>query len=107
MRNECSSSLKQKKIFVKEYSKPKSFVIWAFFTQKDFENEIYVKVRSTGKMIKADIKFNEKNAEINLREDEFGISPGQACVFYRKDSNGDKVLGGGWIDKTFNRNLST
>jgi tRNA-specific 2-thiouridylase len=24
---------------------------------------------------------------------EFGVSPGQACVFY----DGDRVLGGGWI----------
>ena len=23
-----------------------------------------------------------------------GISPGQACVFYNKDNNGDKLLGG-------------
>jgi len=28
-----------------------------------------------------------------------GISPGQACVFYSKNSIGDKVLGGGWIDQ--------
>ena len=26
---------------------------------------------------------------------------------YSKDDIGDKVLGGGWIDKTFNNNLST
>ncbi len=31
-------------------------------------------------------------------EDEYGISPGQACVFYKKDNNGDKLLGGGWIN---------
>ena len=24
-------------------------------------------------------------------------SPGQACVFYKKDNFGYKVLGGGWI----------
>jgi len=28
---------------------------------------------------------------------EDGISPGQACVFYNKDTIGYKVLGGGWI----------
>ena len=28
---------------------------------------------------------------------ETGISPGQACVFYKKDQYGHKVLGGGWI----------
>ena len=36
-----------------------------------------------------------------------GISPGQACVFYSKDDFGDKLLGGGWISKTENKNLST
>ena len=30
-------------------------------------------------------------------EDEFGVSPGQACVFYQRNKDGDKVLGGGWI----------
>ena len=42
----------------------------------------------------------EKNdAKLELLEDEYGISPGQACVFYSKDKYGDKVLGGGWISK--------
>ena len=36
---------------------------------------------------------------LNLLEDEHGISPGQACVFYKEDDNGYKVLGGGWITK--------
>ena len=38
-------------------------------------------------------------ANLNLFEEEYGISPGQACVFYSKDENGYKVLGGGWITK--------
>ena len=38
-------------------------------------------------------------AELKLLEDEYGISPGQACVFYSKDEFGHKVLGGGWIEK--------
>ena len=45
--------------------------------------------------------------EVNLEEEETGVSPGQACVFYSKDDFGDKVLGGGWIHKTINKNLST
>ena len=28
-----------------------------------------------------------------LDEPQFGVAPGQACVFYQ----GDRVLGGGWI----------
>ena len=39
----------------------------------------------------------KNTAEINLKSSENGISPGQACVFYKKDEFGYKVLGGGWI----------
>ena len=45
--------------------------------------------------------------EVNLDENESGISPGQACVFYSKNKFGDKVLGGGWITRTVNKYLST
>ena len=74
--------------------------------KKDFENLINIKVRSTGKLLKAKINFTEKNAVIEILDGETGISPGQACVFYSKDNLGDKVLGGGWIQKTYNKNLS-
>ena len=64
---------------------------------KDFDKEIFVKVRSTGKLLKAKVDINNSEAKVNLLEDEYGIAPGQACVFYSKDSFGDKILGGGWI----------
>ena len=70
-------------------------------------NDVFVKVRSTGRLIKAKIKLKNKNAEVNLIEEEAGISPGQACVFYFKNEFGDKVLGGGWIEKAENKYLST
>ena len=73
----------------------------------DFQNEIKIKVRSTGKLLRAKVKFNSNKAEVDILDGESGISPGQACVFYLMDETGDKVLGGGWIDKTFNKNLST
>ena len=64
----------------------------------EFDNEIYVKVRSTGKLLKAKIDIHNSNsAYVNLVNSEDGISPGQACVFYQKDNIGFKVLGGGWI----------
>ncbi len=66
--------------------------------QQEFEKNIYVKVRSTGKLLGAKVKLaknNSANVELDIPED--GISPGQACVFYNKDSQGYKVLGGGWI----------
>ena len=75
---------------------------------KDEFNEIInVKVRSTGRLLKAKINLVKDYAQVEILDKETGISPGQACVFYSKDSFGDKVLGGGWIDKTFNNKLST
>ena len=76
----------------------------------DIENHsdgLFIKVRSTGKLIKAKITLNKTEAEVNLDEDEIGISPGQACVFYSINKFGDKVLGGGWITRTDNKYLST
>ena len=65
----------------------------------ELNEEILVKVRSTGRMIKAYIDCEKDTASIKLLEDEYGISPGQACVFYSKNKIGYKVLGGGWITK--------
>jgi len=66
--------------------------------KKDFQKNIFVKVRSTGKLLEAKIDLKEQNsAKVNLIAPEDGISPGQACVFYNKDQFGHKVLGGGWI----------
>ena len=64
-----------------------------------FDKEIFVKVRSTGRLIKSKLNLINNHAQLNLFDDEYGISPGQACVFYSKDNFGDKVLGGGWISK--------
>ena len=64
-------------------------------------------MRSTGKLLKAKISISDDNATVEILDAETGISPGQACVFYSKDDFGDKLLGGGWINKTFNKNLST
>ena len=83
------NKLGKKKIFLKNIN---------LLTSKDeFENFIFVKVRSTGKLLKAKVKINNSNAEVDLVHHEDGISPGQACVFYKKNELGDKILGGGWI----------
>ena len=75
--------------------------------EKDFENLINIKVRSTGRLLKAKIVISDNTAKVEIMDSETGISPGQACVFYLKDDFGDKMLGGGWIYKTYNKNLST
>jgi tRNA-specific 2-thiouridylase len=76
-------------------------------SEEEFDQLISVKVRSTGSLLKAKIKIKENLANIEIIDGEAGISPGQACVFYSKDDHGDKLLGGGWIYKTVNKNLST
>ena len=76
-------------------------------SKNEFNNVINIKVRSTGRLLKARISFLETSANVEILDRETGISPGQACVFYSKDDIGDKVLGGGWIHRTFNKNLST
>ena len=76
-------------------------------SKKEFNEEINIKVRSTGRLLKAKVNLLENSADVEILDQETGISPGQACVFYSKDKIGDKVLGGGWIHKTFNKNLST
>tara|TARA_B100000963_G_C22630685_1_gene674783 strand:- start:111 stop:1238 length:1128 start_codon:yes stop_codon:yes gene_type:complete len=75
--------------------------------KKDFEDVIDIKVRSTGRLLKAKINILNSAAKVKILDSETGISPGQACVFYAKDNIGDKLLGGGWIHKTYNTNLST
>tara|TARA_B100001123_G_scaffold188038_1_gene214968 strand:+ start:242 stop:1393 length:1152 start_codon:yes stop_codon:yes gene_type:complete len=81
-----------KKIFIKNLN---------FLSDIESYNEnLFIKVRSTGSLIKARVAINKTDAEVKLEEIEKGISPGQACVFYTKNKFGDKVLGGGWIDKT-------
>jgi tRNA-specific 2-thiouridylase len=76
-------------------------------SEKEFDQTISIKVRSTGKLLKEKINIKNKFANVEMIDGEAGISPGQACVFYSKDDHGDKLLGGGWIYKTTNKNLST
>ena len=66
--------------------------------KEDLDQNLFVKVRSTGNLLEAKVDLiDNNNAKVNLAIPEDGISPGQACVFYRKDQFGHKVLGGGWI----------
>ena len=74
---------------------------------ENFKKEILIKVRSTGRLLDAKVKIKENSGIVEILQDEKGISPGQACVFYTRDNLGERVLGGGWIDRTINKNLST
>ena len=92
-------ALSIKKIFLKDINLLSNI--------ENYKDSLFIKVRSTGRLIKAKITMNKAEEEVNLGEDETGISPGQACVFYLTNKLGDKVLGGGWITRTVNKYLST
>jgi tRNA-specific 2-thiouridylase len=56
-----------------------------------------VKVRSTHQPVQAIVQAidENKNAQVTFTEPEYGISAGQACVFFEEN----RVLGGGWISR--------
>lgn len=58
----------------------------------DFEGPMQVKVRSMAQPTLARLEGHK----LQFHNPEFGVSPGQAAVFYNKD----RVLGGGWIETT-------
>ncbi|KIC48616.1 tRNA 2-thiouridine(34) synthase MnmA [Tateyamaria sp. ANG-S1] len=59
---------------------------------------VAVKVRSTRPPTDAIIRpISATEATVELAAAEAGVSPGQACVFYDRDSS--RIFGGGWIHK--------
>ena len=57
---------------------------------------VSVKLRSMQPPAKATIKgLGGHRAEVVLDDPQAAVAPGQACVFY----DGDRVLGGGWIER--------
>lgn len=53
---------------------------------------IMAKVRSLAKPVPATLR----NGWLRFESPEYGVAPGQAAVLY----DGDRVLGGGWIEET-------
>ena len=43
------------------------------------------------------VKCKRRGLKVTLTAGEYGISPGQACVFYADDTEQSEVLGGGFI----------
>ncbi len=59
--------------------------------------ECEVKIRSTMEPVRASLRLNALGGlDVRFAEPQFGVSPGQACVAY----DGERVLGGGWIQRT-------
>ena len=65
---------------------------------KELEGDFFIKVRSTGRLLPCQV--NNNATSVTLQTGESVVSPGQACVFYKKDEQGMRVYGGGWIVST-------
>ena len=71
---------------------------WIIDQPQNKEFEILVKLRNTSKPVEGKIKvgFKTSASELYFNEPQFGVSTGQAAVFYNIKDH-DHVLGGGWI----------
>ena len=58
---------------------------------------VEVKVRSTRPPQSGAVHMQDGEVYVTLFAGEYGIAPGQACVFYGDDSETSEVLGGGFI----------
>lgn len=84
-------------LYIKDCNWLTSDVILSEAQSAEPKDLIQVKFRSSMKPIAASIvRKDNGEAEITLESPQYGISPGQACVFY----SGSRVLGGGWISGT-------
>ncbi len=60
--------------------------------------DVEVKIRSTRPSRDATIRpLTDRTAQVTLVAAEEGAAPGQACVFYERNTS--RVLGGGWITR--------
>jgi len=77
---------------------------WLIDLLKDEEFKILVKLRNSSKPVIGTIKvnFNNNSAFLSFDKPQFGVSTGQAAVFYdlRESSH---ILGGGWITEAPNK----
>ncbi len=67
---------------------------------------IFVKIRSTRPPVEAEIMGAPRGAMVSIAGGEYGVSPGQACVFYEKPGPGARVLGGGFIARHFSTEVN-
>lgn len=66
--------------------------------------EIAVRVRSSGGLLPARLQASGNGAaQVTLTVGEYGVSAGQACVFYADESPRARVLGGGFIVRADNK----
>jgi len=65
--------------------------------------QVAVRVRSTSSPQPATLFPAGEGCKVLLRDGEYGIAAGQACVFYADADPRARVLGGGWIGRALSR----
>ena len=60
--------------------------------------ECEVQIRSTAPPVRCRAERAGERVGVRFAEPQFGVAPGQIAVFYE----GDRVLGGAWIDEQVN-----
>ena len=60
-------------------------------TKEELKKTVNIKVRSTGKLLNANVKLINNKTVVEILGEETGISPGQACVIYSKDEIDEKI----------------
>ena len=58
---------------------------------------VFVKIRSTRPAVEASLYKAGAKVVVTVPNGEYGVSPGQASVFYDEAGTGARVLGGGFI----------
>ena len=76
---------------------------WIIKQPKNSKFKVLVKLRNSSKPVNGEVEVNFKTGLSNLHFDEpqFGVSAGQAAVFYNTEEH-SHVLGGGWITEAPN-----
>ena len=64
---------------------------------------VAVRVRSTSPPQPATLFPSADGAKVLLRDGEYGVAAGQACVFYADAGPEARMLGGGWIARALSR----
>jgi tRNA-specific 2-thiouridylase len=59
--------------------------------------EVAVRIRSTAPLQPATVHIDGGTVRVVLRDGEYGVAAGQACVLYADTGPRARVLGGGWI----------
>jgi tRNA-uridine 2-sulfurtransferase len=65
--------------------------------------DLAVRIRSSASPQPATVFAHGPGAKVLLRDGEYGVAAGQACVLYADASPRARVLGGGWIERALSR----